>query len=177
MRRAPSSRGRDDALRNSVFDAAHQIGLSDPNALRWLEQNSHIVEEEEEEEEPQREVSQRFVCRYLCVLNLSSWGSPLTQRWLAICLEFLLILSFPQTRPPSDTHPPSLVFSSSSSEHDSSIASPSNDVSLTPMPFHQHSLVRFWAPRPARRSDHRAHTVFIHSYIPTHIVLSLEHVC
>lgn len=51
MRRAPSARGKDsEGLRISVFDAAHQIGLSDPNALRWLEQNSHIVEEEEEEE-------------------------------------------------------------------------------------------------------------------------------
>ncbi|CAE6447416.1 unnamed protein product [Rhizoctonia solani] len=54
MRRAPSSRGKDgDALRFSVFDAAHQIGLSDPNALRWLEQNSNISEEDEEEEQPE----------------------------------------------------------------------------------------------------------------------------
>ncbi|KAH7333942.1 hypothetical protein B0J17DRAFT_674768 [Rhizoctonia solani] len=87
MRRAPSSKGKNaDALRFSVFDAAHQIGLSDPNALRWLEQNSNISEEDEEEEQP-------------------------------------------ETRPPSDAHPPSLVFSSSSSEPDSSIASPSNDHS------------------------------------------------
>ncbi|KAG8710591.1 hypothetical protein FRC11_004337 [Ceratobasidium sp. 423] len=87
MRRAPSARGKDaDALRFSVFDAAHEIGLSDPNALRWLEQNSNISEEDEEEEKP-------------------------------------------ETRPPSDAHPPSLVFSSSSSEPDSSIASPSNDHS------------------------------------------------
>jgi uncharacterized protein YjbK len=56
MRRAPSSRKDTDALRISVFDAAHQIGLSDPNALRWLEQNSNINEEDEEEEE-QSEVS------------------------------------------------------------------------------------------------------------------------
>ncbi|CUA74350.1 Mucin-2 [Rhizoctonia solani] len=88
MRRAPSSRGKDaEALRFSVFDAAHQIGLSDPNALRWLEQNSNISEEDEEEQ--------------------------------------------PETRPTSDAHPPSLVFSSSSSEPDSSIMSPSNDHSTS----------------------------------------------
>lgn len=107
MRRAPSSRGRDDALRISVFDAAHQIGLSDPNALRWLEQNSHVIEEEEEEEGSQRE-----------------------------------------TRPPSDTHPPSLVFSTSSSEHDSSIASPSNDHSTN---------YRAPYPRPATKAPHQAY--------------------
>lgn len=57
MRRAPSSRTRgQDALRNSVFDAAHEIGLADPNALHWLEQNANISEEDEEEE-VQREVS------------------------------------------------------------------------------------------------------------------------
>ncbi|KAF8752782.1 hypothetical protein RHS01_07289 [Rhizoctonia solani] len=90
MRRAPSSRGKDaDALRVSVFDAAYQIGLSDPNALRWLEQNSNISEEDEEEEEQ------------------------------------------PETRPTSDANPPSLVFSSSSSEHSSSVATPSNDHSTT----------------------------------------------
>ncbi|CAE6438775.1 unnamed protein product [Rhizoctonia solani] len=100
MRRAPSSRGKDtDALRISVFDAAHQIGLSDPNALRWLEQNSNINEEDEEEEEEE-----------------------------------------PETRPTSDVNPPSLVFSSSSSEHSSSVATPSNDHSTNyraPYPRHQ----------------------------------------
>ncbi|QRW09991.1 hypothetical protein RhiLY_08990 [Ceratobasidium sp. AG-Ba] len=89
MRRAPSSRNRQgDGLRNSVFDAARSIGLADPNALRWLEQNANISEEDEEEDELKRE-----------------------------------------PRPPSDAHPPSLVFSTSSSEPDSSVHSPSNDHS------------------------------------------------
>ncbi|KAG8742561.1 hypothetical protein FRC10_001275 [Ceratobasidium sp. 414] len=97
MRRAPSTRMRqNDALRNSVFDAAQEIGLAGPNALQWLEQNANISEEDEEEEEVKRE-----------------------------------------PRPPSDTHPPSLVFSTSSSEPDSSINSPSNDLSGTSPPDHQ----------------------------------------
>ncbi|KAJ1303913.1 hypothetical protein OPQ81_008324 [Rhizoctonia solani] len=113
MRRAPSARGKDaDALRFSVFDAAHQIGLSDPNALRWLEQNSNISEEDEEEEEGR-----------------------------------------PETRPPSDAHPPSLVFSSSSSEPDSSVASPSNDHSMNyrapPYPrYHHHAHGQFASKQP-----------------------------
>ncbi|KDN34110.1 hypothetical protein RSAG8_12790, partial [Rhizoctonia solani AG-8 WAC10335] len=107
MRRAPSAKGKNaDALRFSVFDAAHQIGLSDPNALRWLEQNSNISEEDEEEQ--------------------------------------------PETRPTSDANPPSLVFSSSSSEPDSSIASPSNDHSTNyrgPYPRYQTSANAQFHPK------------------------------
>ncbi|KAG9103316.1 hypothetical protein FRC06_011408 [Ceratobasidium sp. 370] len=108
MRRAPSSRVRqNDALRNSVFDAAQEIGLAGPNALQWLEQNANISEEDEEEEEVKRE-----------------------------------------PRPPSDTHPPSLVFSSSSSEPDSSINSPSNDHSTN---------FRAPYPRPTTKAHYQAY--------------------
>ncbi|KAG8747108.1 hypothetical protein FRC12_014147 [Ceratobasidium sp. 428] len=108
MRRAPSSRARqNDALRNSVFDAAHSIGLAGPNALQWLEQNANISEEDEEEEDVKRE-----------------------------------------PRPPSDTHPPSLVFSTSSSEPDSSVNSPSNDHSTN---------FRAPYPRPTTKAQYQAY--------------------